>query len=123
MASWVHAFLLGAADRCFADERRRRGLPQRERLPFFAGFMIGVQEKLDRESKAKAERGLVWVGDADLEHYVRLRHPHVRRGRIGGGFREGHHAGRQAGNDVVIARPLDDAPAERGRLLGARSLR
>jgi len=121
MASWVHAFLLAAAERCWAEEHRARQLPQRERLPFFAGFMMGVQEKLERESKAKIERGLVWVGDADLERYARQRHPRVRRGRIGGAVREGHHAGRQAGNDVVIARPLDEAPAARGRLLGGRT--
>jgi hypothetical protein len=121
MASWVHAFLLGAAERCFRDEHRQRQLPQRERLPFFAGFMMGVQDKLERESKAKEERGLVWVGDADLEHYAHLRHPRVRRGRIAGAVREGHQAGREAGNEVVIGRPLDEAPAQRGRLLGGRA--
>jgi hypothetical protein len=120
MASWIYAFLLGAADRCFADAVRHRGLAPKERLPFFAGFMVGVGEKLAREAKTQAERGLVWVGDADLEQFVRRRHPHVRRGRVGGTMRDGHRAGRQAGNDVVIARPVEAAPEQRGRMLSGR---
>lgn len=123
MAAWVYAFLLGAAERVWHDQQRRGRLPARERLPFFAGFMMGVRDKLEREAKAQAERGLVWVGDADLETYVRRRHPHIRRGRIGGALRDGHHAGRQAGNDVVIARPVDAAPEQRGRMLTGRNVR
>ncbi len=119
MASWVHAFLLGAAARFWNEELRARRLPPRERLPFFAGFMLGVQEKLARDAKGKTELGLVWVGDADLDRFVRKRHPHVRRGRIAGALRDGHHAGRVAGNDVVIGRPIDEATVARGKLLSS----
>jgi hypothetical protein len=120
MATWVHAFLHGAAERCWRDEQGRRGLAGRERLPFFAGFMTGVHDKLAREKKAQEQRGLVWMGDADLERFHRLRHPHVRGGRISGTASDGHSAGRQAGQDVVIARPVEAAPEQRGRLLTGR---
>jgi hypothetical protein len=120
MATWIHAFLLGAAERCWGEEHARRGLPPRERLPFFAGFMMGVAEKLKREQQAQQERGLVWVGDADLGRFVRLRHPHVRSGRFGGALRDGHAAGREAGNDVVIARPVEAGATDRGRALPPR---
>lgn len=119
MAEWVHAFLLGTAERIWRDEARRRRLPPKERLPFFAGFMMGVADTLGRSAKAAQERGLVWVGDADLSEFVHKRHPRVRRGRIGGTLRDGHNAGREAGQDVVITKPVTTSETNRGRLLGS----
>jgi hypothetical protein len=118
MAEWVYAFLLGAAERTWVEQSRRRGLPAKERLPFFAGFMLGVRDTLSRGAEAAQERGLVWVGDADLAAFVRRRHPHVRRGRIGGRARDGHIAGREAGHDVVIHKPVATSSPNQGRLLG-----
>ncbi len=117
IAEWIHAFLLGAAGRVWSEEGRRRGLAPRERLPFFAGFMMGVADKLAKEARAQVERGLVWVGDADLRRFVRQRHPHVRHGRFGGGARDSHAAGREAGRNVVIARPVEAAADSRDRRL------
>jgi hypothetical protein len=119
MAEWVHAFLLGAAERTWQEQARARGLAPRERLPFFAGFMMGVGDSLGRGARASAEKGLVWVGDADLADFVHRRHPRVRRGRIGGQLRDGHAAGREAGQDVVIHKPVATTHAHRGRLLGS----
>ena len=118
MAEWVYAFLLGAAERTWREQARTRGLPPRERLPFFAGFMMGVKDTLGRGARAAQERGLVWVGDADLVEFVRRRHPRVRRSRIAGRARDGHAAGREAGQDVVIHKPVASTATNRGRLLG-----
>lgn len=118
MAEWVHAFLLGAAERTWREYARGRALPAKERLPFFAGFMMGVRDTLEKGVEAAQERGLVWVGDADLAAFVRRRHPRVRRGRIGGRAREGHAAGREAGHDVVIHKPVASSSGHQGRLLG-----
>jgi hypothetical protein len=118
MAEWVHAFLLGAAERTWREQARVRGLPPKERLPFFAGFMMGVRDTLGRGAQAAQEKGLVWVGDADLAAFVRRRHPRVRRGRISGSARDGHAAGREAGQDVVIHKPVASTSTNRGRLLG-----
>lgn len=118
MASWVHDFLLDAAERSFHEAARTRGLPGRERLPFFAGFMMGVADTLGQGAKASAEKGLIWIGDADLADFVHRRHPRVRRGRIGGQLRDGHAAGREAGQDVVIHKPVASTAPNRGRVLG-----
>jgi hypothetical protein len=117
MAEWVYTFLLGAAERTWREQARARGLPPKERLPFFAGFMMGVKDTLGRGAKAAQEKGLVWKGDADLVDFVRRRHPRVRRSRIAGSARDGHVAGREAGQDVVIHKPVATTTTNRGRLL------
>jgi hypothetical protein len=116
LASYVHGFLLAAAESTFNAERRR-GRPPRDRLPYLAGFMMGVQEKLKNEKKTNAAQGLIWRGDADLEHFVRTRHKHLRRTKLAGAMTDAHAAGHAAGRDVVISKPVDAAPESRGRRL------
>lgn len=117
MAEWVHAFLLGAAERAAEEAIAAGALQRRERGRFLVGFMSGVNDKLVREKTKHVEQGLVWLGDADLEEYVRGRYAHLRQTRVRASFDDAHHRGRAAGNDVVIAQPIGEAPVERGRRL------
>lgn len=119
MASYVHTFLLGTAERLWAQHKRDRGITQnRERRRFVAGVMEGFRERLRSEKRKNEERGLVWVGDAGLSHYYRARHPHVRSVRLRGqGHSDARAHGRAAGRNIVLRRGLDGATESRGRAL------
>ena len=117
MAEHVYHFMLGTADRLWAanrgDARVRNG---RDRLAYQAGVVRGFRDKLGAERKELRGTGLVWVGDGNLEHFYRARHPRIttRRTyvRVGGA----HAAGREAGRRVVLHKPVTSAAAN-GRLL------
>jgi len=76
LAEYVHAFLAHTGDRLWRDYKRRTGSGKREN--FVAGVMTGFRDRLLRERKKSEHEGLVWVGDGDLQAFLRRRHPHVR---------------------------------------------
>jgi hypothetical protein len=119
MASYVHAFLLGSAERLWVQHKRERGIAQnRERRRFVAGVMEGFRERLQSEKRKNAARGLVWVGDAGLSRFYRARHPHVRSVRLRGqGHSEARAHGRAAGRNIVLRRGLEGAAQSRGKAL------
>ncbi len=117
MAEWVYAFLVGAGERAFAEHERLRGADRRR---FLVGFVSGVSDKLRKESEARQEQGLVWLGDADLRAFVRREHPRLAATRVSAVVDAAHHLGRAAGRDVVIARPVEAAAAARGLALRGR---
>lgn len=108
MAAYAHAFLRGTAERLWTDHRRREGIrSNRDRRTFLSGVMEGFRERLRREQDRCRERGLVWVGDADLQRFYRTRHPHIRQVRVRGHSRnEARARGRAAGRQIVLRRPL-----------------
>jgi hypothetical protein len=119
MASYVHAFLLHAAERLWAEHKRGRGIRgDRDRRAYLAGVMIGFREKLEAQKRADAKAGLVWVGDAELHQYYRRRHPYVRHTHLeGGGRGEAHAHGREAGRNLVLHRGIDAPATPSGKLL------
>ena len=81
--------------------------------------MRGFKEKLEAQEKVAEAKGLVWVGDADLQAYMRRRHPRttsVRRNAAA--ENEAYRAGRAAGRDIVLNKPVGGSGRSRGRLLG-----
>jgi hypothetical protein len=119
VAAYVHGFLLETAERLWREHRRRHALPgDRERRRFLLGVMIGFDEKLAASAAETQREGLVWRGDPALEEYLRRRYPRRRGGGSLGFHRTAaYEHGRQAGQGIVLQRPLRDAPVQRGRLL------
>lgn len=119
MAAYVHAFLLHAAERLWAEHKRAHGIRgDRQRRTFLAGVMLGFRDKLRAQKKEDAQAGLVWVGDAELDAYYRRRHPRVRTvSRAGGERGEAHAHGREAGRNLVLHRAVQAAATSGGKLL------
>ena len=113
MAAWVHAYLLATSKRLWEAHRRQtrtRGRGDRNR--YVTGVVMGFIEKLDEQADAHRREGLVWIGDPALEQYVQSRYGRVKRGRAGRvRATRAWEAGRAAGREIVLQRPL----AERGR--------
>jgi predicted SprT family Zn-dependent metalloprotease len=122
IAEYVHQFLTHTAERLWADHKRARGIPgDRDRRTYLAGVMAGFAEKLGRQAKQHAEEGLVWVKDADLAHFLRARHPHIRHVRSAGQRRnEAFTHGKRAGHGIVIHRGVTAGSESRGHLLPPR---
>lgn len=108
IACWVHAFVSGTAERLWRQHKRDRTIKgNRDRRTYLAGVMEGFAERLKSEARATRERGLVWLGDADLQRYHRTRHPHIRSVRLAGhGDGEARTEGRAAGRGIVLHRPV-----------------
>jgi hypothetical protein len=117
MAEHVYHFMLATADRLWAanrsDARVRGG---RDRLAYQAGVVRGFRDKLTNERKQLRGTGLVWVGDGNLEHFYRARHPRITTRRTYVRTGGAHAAGREAGQRVVLHKPVTSSGTG-GRLL------
>ncbi len=123
LALHVYAFLLGTAERLWQanrdDARVRSG---HDRLAYQSGVIRGFHDKLRGERQALAGTGLVWRGDARLDEDYQRRHPRIqsrsRTVRTGGA----HAAGREAGERVVLHKPISGGPGTGGpKRLGSGS--
>lgn len=118
MACHVYEFLLATAERLWQQNRRDpRVRSGRDRQAYQRGVIGGFRDKLLFERLALRGSGLVWVGDASLDRFYRARYPRVvtrrQRDRISGASR----AGREAGRQVVLHRPIERAGSAKPRLL------
>ena len=122
-ARYVHAFLVDTAERLWHQYRSERALyGNAERREFVAGVMAGFRDKLAREKRRQQKQGLVWVGDADLNQFMKRRHPHVRwmRGTVRRRPESWSH-GREAGKHIVLNRPVKSGFDVAPKLLTGRS--
>ena len=120
IAEHTHAFLVHTAERLWEQYQRAHGVGNRDRRTYQSGVMTGFREKLEAQRKRHSRQGLVWIGDGELTHYWRRRHPHVRWTRHSGAVENDAHAhGRAAGRNIVLQRAVHER-VERGRLLPAR---
>jgi hypothetical protein len=113
LAEYVHAFLSATAERLWREYKKARGIRQNaNRRTFQAGVMAGFRDKLEAQQKSDSARGLVWVGDRDLEVYFRRRHPRVRTTRYSARRRPDAYAhGREAGRRIVLHRGVSSGPS------------
>lgn len=120
LAEYVHAFLLRTTERLWLREPAQGA---RARGRFMSGVVMGFDEKLQAQATAcEQEEGLVWLGDSGLDDYVGRRHPRLRRVRRTQVIADDAWArGRQAGMDIVLHKPVDQAPSARGRQLTSSS--
>ncbi len=118
LALHVHAFLLGTAERLWrknrADSRVRSG---RDRLAYQTGVIRGFHDKLVAERSTLAGTGLVWRGDSRLEDFYRSRHPRIQTRSRTVTTSHAHLAGREAGQRVILSRPVAEGPGTSRRLL------
>ena len=123
IAEYVHGFLLGTAEHLWRDHRRAQAIASdRERRTYLAGVMAGFADTLARQETRSLQEGLVWVRDGDLSAYFRRRHPHVHHVRHVGHRRTDAWArGREAGQKIVLHRPVSAPAVFRGKLLPVKS--
>lgn len=113
MAAWVRDFILETAWRLWRRHRvEARTGGERERERFTAGVVRGFHDKLDEGARQSREEGLVWVGDAGTERFLRQRYPRIRTVRYGGPGSDTFEHGRAAGRDVVLHRPVTAGPGQ-----------
>lgn len=119
IAEWVHGFLTETAERVWREHKRSRAIGgDRDRRTFLAGVMAGFADKLSRQASVHAGEGLVWIGDRDLDGYLRRRHPRVRTVWSRGSRRdETFGDGRRAGAAIVLHKPVRAAATDGGRAL------
>ena len=123
VAEYVHAYLTETSEQLWREHRKALELgSNRDRRVYLAGVMAGFAEKLARQAVKHKEEGLVWVKDADLGHFFRRRHPHVRHVRHTGARKnEAFAHGREAGKRIVLRKGVQGATGARGHLLNARN--
>lgn len=111
IAGWVWDFLAHTGERLWRAHRVKHGLKgDGPRRSFLDGLMMGFREKLEGETtRTTQEEGLVWVGDPGLDGFLKRRWPSRASGRryaMSGG--EAHDAGRAAGREIVLRKPIRD---------------
>ncbi len=122
IAGYVFDFLSRTAERLWREHKLRQGIARdADRQSFLYGVMCGFRDKLEKEAALAKKEGLVWVGDADLTHYYRARHPytrttHVRSSADAGAYEAGHAAGQK----IVLHRGVEQGPSGGTKLLGGR---
>jgi hypothetical protein len=108
LAVHVYAFLGDTAERLWlANRGDRRVKSGRDRLAYQTGVIQGFHDKLRGERETLAGTGLVWLGDAGLDEFYRRRHPRIRTTRSTARLTGAHDAGREAGQRVVLHRPVE----------------
>ncbi len=119
MAAHVFAFLLATADRLWRENRRDARVKNgRDRLAYQSGVIGGFRDKLLAERKELKGTGLVWVGDGALNEFYRARYPRIRTVRSTVRLNRAHAAGREAGRNVVLNKPVtSSSTAAKQRLL------
>ena len=107
MAAHVFQFLLATADRLWRENRRdARVRSGRDRLAYQSGVIRGFRDKLLAERRQLEGTGLVWVGDGALQSFYRARYPRIRTVRRSIRISRAHVAGREAGRNVVLHKPV-----------------
>jgi hypothetical protein len=119
LAVYVHAFLLGTAERLWTGHRADPRVRGRDRIAYQSGVIRGFHDKLRADRSALAGTGLVWRPDAALTDFFDRRNPRTRARRSPAPTGPAHLAGREAGARVILHRPIATA----SNTSGARLLR
>lgn len=127
-AEHAHAFLTAMIPGAWSAHRRREGLSSsRDRARFAHGFLLGVRDRMFRRPDTETRSGepataalVPFAVDAELDRFVRWRHPRMRTVSVGAGrgSDSGFSDGRRAGREVSLYRPLGRGSAAGPGLLG-----
>lgn len=120
LAQHVFAFLYASLERLWKQHKRSQGLRRnRDRKNFQRGVLDGFQKQLAEQREGDAERGLVWLGDAQLGRFYRQRFPHIRTRRTRSTIdaNDAYHAGREEGLKLRLRRPVESGHGNRGLAL------
>lgn len=109
MAEYVHDFLDRTASSLWSAHKKAHGIRgDRERRAYRAGVITGFMHKLTSERMTHQMRGLVWVGDPELNAHYRKRHPRIHTVRTGGsGDSDAREEGVAAGRTVVLSKGVE----------------
>lgn len=119
IAAYVHAFLEQTAERLWREHKGTGKVRGQDRLRFITGVMRGFKEKLESQRVEGQGKGLIWVKDGDLERHMGRRYPRTQTVRRAGTTKNAaFHAGRAAGQGIVLNKPMTSGSGSRGRLLG-----
>ena len=127
MAEYVHGYLCAVMDDLWRHYRDEAAIDSnRERLRYFAGVVEGFCQALEsQEGELARSHDLVWRGDPRLREYYRYVNPRIRtRHTQGVRATDVFDAGKAAGSNVTIRKPLAPAPGgtSTGVTRGRRSL-
>jgi predicted SprT family Zn-dependent metalloprotease len=112
VASYAHEFLDRSARELWKDRKRRLKAEAGGKNAFLLGVMSGFESKLSQDRKGDRGEGLVWLGDPQLNGYLRRRHPYIRTVSGRGLRRDGaFEAGRAAGRELVLRRGISEGPS------------
>ena len=119
LAEHVHTVLWRLLPKLWDAHRRAVGIrSNHERQRFYTGVVEGFLSKLRRQDRQlQQEEGLVPVGDAQLDRFVRFHNPRIKTVRSGGGkassaYSAGVQAGGRVSIDPALARREGHAAAE-----------
>lgn len=116
LVDYAFDFVVGTAKRLWADHLREHPGSGRSRDRFLYGVVCGFAEKLESVEVDARREGLVPVGDPALDAVWTRRHPRTVRRRRKVTVDAHFHAGREAGGDVVLHRPVRAGPTGGGLL-------
>ncbi len=121
LACYVHDFLHAAVERLFREARRRGEVAGDGRRDYEAGVLMGFRNKLRDERTVQAARGLVWVGDGDLDTFVRAEMGRLSRlPAAGPRMTSALDVGRRDGASLTLHRPVTASAKGGGLLSGPR---
>ena len=108
MAEFVHGFVLRTIDRLWQEHKAAHGIrSNRDRRTFLSGAVTGFATKLREKQSSARQEGLVWAGDPAIDDYLHRRYPRTATVRYSETRdRAAYHAGRSAGRDIVLSRPM-----------------
>jgi hypothetical protein len=125
MAEHVHDFLLYAAEQSWREHRRQNHIgSDRLRRSYLIGVMRGFGEKLDAQARVHTAEGLIWVRDPGIQAFLHTRYPRQHnRSSASRAHPEAYAAGKQAGREIVLHRPIAGSPSATGARLALPSAR
>jgi predicted SprT family Zn-dependent metalloprotease len=119
IAAYVHGFLEHTAERLWREHKAQGRVRGQDRLRFITGVMRGFKEKLEGQQVEGKGKGLIWVKDGDLQRHMGRRYPRTTKvHRVGTTKNAAFHAGRAAGQGIVLNKPMTSGGGGGGRLLG-----
>jgi hypothetical protein len=119
MASYAYDFVAATAERLWAAHLAANPGSGRSRDRFLLGVVLGFRQKLDATAEEARQEGLVPQVDAEVQRAWQARHPRLRSGGRSTFIADAHyHAGREAGGNVVLHRPVSGKTGGGGLLEG-----
>jgi hypothetical protein len=119
MTAYAFEFVERTAERLWAAHKLQNPRAGRAHARFLMGVVVGFDSHLEANVEAARETGLVLVGDPALQAAWHRRHPVLRRRSANYQIDDHFHAGRDAGERLVLHRPVGSRGSGGGLLEGS----
>lgn len=108
MAEYVHDCLERQCLSLWSRFKREREIrDRRAKRHYLDGLLAGFRRQLMQSQSESAERGLVWIGDPELNAFARQRYPRTTRTRLDAvGHSEVRSEGVRAGQRIRLHQPV-----------------